>query len=792
MARVWAGQVVEENNLQVQISTLRKTFDPDGIGENWIVTIPGRGYRLLGVVNAGSHGDPPPAEPAPALHNNLPQLANALVGRERDRAEVEALLARHRLVTLIGAPGVGKTSLSLQVSADVLARFPDGAWFVELAPLDRAELVGEAVAGVFGLPVRGERSATDAIAAFLRSRRVLLILDNCEHVIAVAAKLADTLLKTCPGVVLLATSREALSVAGEHAYPVPLLDVPTRSMDLTAAQALEYSAVQLFVERAASALGHFSLTDEMAPIVAAICGRLDGIPLALELAAPRLKVLTPKLLLARLDDQLHLLTAASRLAVPRQQTLRAAFEWSYALLSKAEQAMLQRLGVFPGSFSLEAVTAVATGSPVQVSGVFEVLAGLVDKSLVVSLVGGRENRYRLLESTRAFVLTKLRVGRYVGLARRLCEHETIVFEQAERSWSTTPTADWLAAYEPELDNLRAALSWALSLDGDPSLGLKLVGYTAWLWRELSLVREQQRWFELALTFVDDTTPPSTEARIHLGLGTYFSGSDRKRLAHNLRAVELLRRIGSEPVLLGYALTQAGASRSRYRDVAAAEQYYEEAHSVLRRCGRTKWLATALHSAASMRKDAGDLQASHALQEEALALAKTFGDVRLQDACESNLAALAFAAGEMAEAIDRARRAVETSHRHGILTIEFLALYCLAGSLIIDDQFEVGRAAALRAFDLSRALGNVGLAGTIRQLALVFAIRGETDTAARLAGFAGGYADQHQLSRYEIAIAIQSRLVERLHAVMTPEECQAAMATGAGWSEQEAIAVAQTV
>ena len=258
LARVWAGQVVEENNLQVQISTLRKALDPAATGESWIVTVQGRGYRLLGV------GNGPPAEPAPAYHNNLPQLANALIGRESDVAEVEALLSRYRLVTLVGAPGVGKTSLSLQVGADLLARFPDGTRFVELARLDRPELVGEAVAAVFGLPVHGERPANDAIAAFLRSSRVLLILDNCEHVIAAAAKLADALLKTCPGVFLLATSREALSVAGEHAFPVPLLDVPQRSTSLTAAQAMGHSAVQLFVERAASALGRFTLTDETA------------------------------------------------------------------------------------------------------------------------------------------------------------------------------------------------------------------------------------------------------------------------------------------------------------------------------------------------------------------------------------------------------------------------------------------------------------------------------------------------------------------------------------------------
>jgi predicted ATPase/class 3 adenylate cyclase len=744
-----------------------------------------------GVGNAGSHADRPPPEPAPSYPNNLPQLAHALIGRERDVTEIEALLSKHRLVTLVGAGGIGKTSLSLQVGADLLARFPDGAWFVELAPLDRAELVGEAVAAVLGLPVHGERPATDAIAAFLRSRRVLLILDNCEHVIAGAATLADALLKTCPGVSLLASSREALSVAGEHAYPVPLLDVPPPSMSLTATQAMEHSAVHLFVERAASALGRFSLTDETAPIVAEICRRLDGIPLAIELAAPRLKVLTPKALQARLDDQLRLLTAGSRTAVPRQQTLRAAIEWSYALLSEAEQAMLQRLGIFAGSFTLEAVAAVATGAPVEGSEVFDVLVGLVDKSLVVSLAGGGRNRYRLLESTRAFVLEKLSAGRYAELARRLCEHMTIVFEQAERTWPTTPRTDWLAEYEPHLENLRAALGWSLGSDGDPALGLKLVSYTHWVWYELALVQERQRWFKQALTLFEAATPPFVEARIRLGLGWYSYGGDRGRLPHILRAIELMRQVGGEPALLGQALMQAGQSTLRYEDLAEAQQYDDEALSALRRCGRTKRLAIALRNAAGTRRNAGDWKAARALVEEALALSEALGDVLLHASCEAELAKSAFAAGQTAEAIDRARRAVEVSRRHGILSVEFTALHALAGFLILDDQLEPGRAAARRAFELSRALGNLDLLGSIERLALVLAVHGETDAAARLAGFADGWADQHQLSRYSrIDNAIRSRLVDCLQSAMSPEECQAAMATGAAWSEQEGVAAAE--
>jgi predicted ATPase/DNA-binding winged helix-turn-helix (wHTH) protein len=800
MCAVWAGTVVEENNLTVQISVLRRILDGGSAGESCIQTVSGRGYRfVLTVTRPGEQspaGEPPPpdnnppAEPAPAKGDNLPRLANALIGRERDAAEIEALLSRHRLVTLVGAPGVGKTSLALQVGVNLLARFPDGARFVELAALNRDELVSEAVAAAFGLPVQWQRSAIDAIAAFLRSRRVLLILDNCEHVIAAVARLADTLLKTCPGVVLLATSREALSVAGEHAYPVPLLDVPPGTTSLTAARAMEHSAVQLFVERGAAALGRFSLTDHTAPIVAEICRRLDGIPLAIELAAPRLKVLTPEALLERLDDRLQLLTAGSRTAVPRQQTLRAAIEWSYALLSEAEQAMVRRLGVFAGSFALEAVLAVAAGAPVEEPDVFDVLAGLVDKSLVVPLAGAGENRYRLLESTRAFALEKLTASRYAELARRLCEHMTIVFERAERTGPTTPTADWLAVYEPDLDNLRAALGWSLGSDRDRAFGLKLVGYGDWLWRELALVQEQRRWFELASTFVSDATPPSIEARIRLGLGWDFYGGDWGRRPHNLRAIELLRQVGNEPVLLGQALAQAGQSTSRYREVTEAKLYHDEALSVLRGCGRTRRLANALMIAGGSRRSGGDLQAARTFVKEARALSKALGDVRVQDARDAHLAIIAFEAGQIAEAIDHAKRAAEASRRHGTLMSELLAVHWLADFLILDDQVEPGHTAALRAFELSRAFGNAGLPRSIYQLALVHAAQGATDTAARLAGFADGYVDPLQLSRSGLTTALRRRLIERLHCAMSPDECQAAMAAGAGWSEQEAIVAAQ--
>jgi tetratricopeptide (TPR) repeat protein len=305
-----------------------------------------------------------------------------------------------------------------------------------------------------------------------------------------------------------------------------------------------------------------------------------------------------------------------------------------------------------------------------------------------------------------------------------------------------------------------------------------------------LLQERQRWFELALSFVDEATPPSVEARIRLGLGWYFYGGNRGCLLHNLRAIELLRQVGDEPVLLGQALDQAGLSTHRYQDVAEAKQYHDEALSILRQGGRTKRLTAALLGAGNMHKNVGDLKTARALIDEALALSNALGDIRMHVACETQIAVIEFAVGQTAEAIDRARRAVETSRRYGTLATEFTALHALATFLIFDDQIEPGRAAALRAFRLSRALGNVGFHASIDLLALVLVVHGETHTAARLAGFADGYANRHQISRAAGDTAIRSRLVDRLYSAMSPEECETAMAAGAAWSEREAVASAE--
>ncbi|HME21874.1 MAG TPA: winged helix-turn-helix domain-containing protein [Acetobacteraceae bacterium] len=776
MAKVWPSVIVEENNLQVHISALRKTLDADG-GESAIVTVPGRGYRLIGF-ECCSAVVPEPAVP----RGNLPSLASPLIGREREAAEIEALLGTHRLVTLVGTGGIGKTSLSLHIGANLRTRFPDGVWLLELAPLVDPRSVAESLGALFALPIEAGRHVRDAVAAYLRSKRLLLILDNCEHVVEHAAALAHTMLQACPGVSLLASSREALAVQGEHVYQVPLLDVPSSASGLTAAQAMQHSAVQLFAERAASALGSFQVTDGNAPVIADICRRLDGIPLAIELAAPRLKVLKPEDLLARFDAPLRLLTAGSRTASPRQQTLRATIAWSYALLAESERTLLRRLGVFPGSFTLQGATAVASDDVLPEDDVLDALVGLVDKSLVLPLGGERQNRYRLLESTRAFALEKLVGSGEPELPRRFCAYMKDVFRYAYEQWPTTPTGEWLSLYEPELESLRAALGWSLGPDGDTAIGLELAGYSDRLWRELSLLPEQRRWFELALTFLPQETPPDVEARIQLALGWAWFPGDLGRQKHNRRAIELLRDCPGQPSMLARALSQAGRLLTRLGSEEALG-YHKEALAILRPLARTKQLAIALHNCAMSQAQSGQLDEARSALEQALALATALGDISTRDVCQVTSACVPAFAGNMSGAIAQVKKGIEACRRDGNLRSLFVGLQWLTSYLLLDDRIDDVSPVAHEAFELSRTLINLNFAESLDQFALIAALRSDFPMAARLAG----RADACGRRMLRLATMVRTKLMKALRAAMSEDQLQRFMAEGASWSEQEAIA-----
>ena len=423
-----------------------------------------------------------PPLPTTITHpNNLPLQLTSFIGREKEITEICSLVKDHRLVTLTGSGGTGKTRLALQVAEQLLEQFTNGVWFVELAPLVDPTFIPSTVATLFGLRQEGGRSLVNVLNDYFRSKHLLLILDNCEHLIQDAAKFADTVLRTSPEVKVLATSRESLELAGEVVYQVPSLATP-EPLHLPDIQSLaQFEAVRLFVERAANALPLFVLTENNAPAVTQICKRLDGIPLAIELAAARVKVLSAEQIVTRLDDRFRLLTGGSRTALPRHQTLHALIDWSYELLSDAERVLFRRLSVFRGSWKLEAAEAVCPCGELAEIEVLDLLSELVNKSLVVvERKDEQEQRYRMLETIRQYAQEKLeQAGEAESMRGRHLAYFLALSERIEPELRGRTQQARLDQLEEELDNLRTALGWALTTDLEAEL--RLVSALMWFW-----------------------------------------------------------------------------------------------------------------------------------------------------------------------------------------------------------------------------------------------------------------------------------------------------------------------
>jgi predicted ATPase/DNA-binding winged helix-turn-helix (wHTH) protein len=502
--RVWPGMVVEEHSLQFHISALRKVLGED---RGFIKTISGRGYRFVADIATavGEHeplsdrGAALPPSPLPNAQSptNLPATSE-LIDREVELSEASALLTAHRLLTLVGAGGIGKTRLGLAIARHLRPNFPNGVWVAELGPLSDPDLVPVTVATALGLDIAGGPATPQRVANELSAKQLLLVLDNCEHVIDAAASMAEALLWANPTAHVMATSREPLRAADECLYRVPPLAVPAEG-NADIEDLLRYGAVQLLVARVRATEPHFAPDQRIAPAIAAICRRLDGIALAIELAAARAAALGVEAVAAHLDDRFHLLTGGRRTALPRHQTLRATLDWSYELLSEAERVVLQRLSIFAGSFTLEAAGAIAASAELAALDVINAVANLVAKSLVVANAGDTIARYRLLETTRAYALEKLTEGSELEhIARRHAEYCRDLLERAETELETKSTEEWLAAYSPWIDNIRAALDWGFSSSGDASIGMAVTAASVPLWMHLSLMEECRGRVERAL------------------------------------------------------------------------------------------------------------------------------------------------------------------------------------------------------------------------------------------------------------------------------------------------------
>jgi predicted ATPase/DNA-binding winged helix-turn-helix (wHTH) protein len=553
MNRVWPNRIAEESSLHVQISALRNAFGAD---RNLIRTVSGRGYQFTGEIRTIAANPDTQAvarrvvlvSVPPRPSTNLAEPVSELIGRDVEVDEVLGLTAAHRLVTLTGAGGIGKTRLGLDAARRLLPKFADGVWVIELAPLSDPDLVPVTVATELGLDLAGDVVSPGRVANALAAKQLLLVLDNCEHLVGAAASMAEALLRANPAARVIATSREPLRAEGECLYRVPSLAVPTEGGQ-DAERLLQYGAVRLFVARARTAEPQFSPDGHVAEVIAAICRHLDGIPLAIELAAARTNALGVEELAARLNDCFQLLTGGRRTALPRHQTLRATLDWSYQLLPEPERVVLRRLAIFAGGFTLQAASTIAATDEIAGSDIVDCTTNLVAKSLVAADLGGATGWYRLLETTRAYALEKLtQSGEFEQLARRHAEYCRDLFERAEVELETRPASEWLAAYGRRIDNVRAALDWAFSPTGDSAGGIALTIAAVPLWVQLSLVQECRARVERALASLvpeaDRSEPQEMKLYAALAASLLFSkGPTPETEAVWAKALEIAESLG---------------------------------------------------------------------------------------------------------------------------------------------------------------------------------------------------------------------------------------------------------
>lgn len=515
MARVWPDVIVEEGSLRFHIATLRKALGDGRDGARYIATLAGRGYCFVAPISRASDLGGARIEAAASFsHANLPGRLGRMVGRDDDIAKLAAQLTTARFVSIVGSGGVGKTTVAVAVGHHLMEEFSGAVLFVDLGMLSDPDLVATATASMLGLSVQSD-DATPSLIAYLRGKRILVILDTCEHLVEAVAELASQIFAAAPGVHILATSREALQVDDEHVYRLDPLGCPPDDTDLTAASVQNFAATQLFVERAMASGARMELSDVDAALVGDICRKLDGVALAIELTARRVESYGLQQTAALLDRRLTLLWTGPRTATPRQKTLQATLDWSFGLLSDVERMVLRRLAIFVGHFTLDAVLDVVSSAALEQSVVLAAMDSLVAKSMVATRPIGAMVRYRLLDTTRAYALEiGIDQTELTDLAARHAAYYRRWLQQNGTEWSSLSTGTERSIHFAALNNARAALEWCFGANGNTGIGVGLAAAVAPVFLAMSLLPECHRWSERALLSLDDTTRGASE-EMHL-------------------------------------------------------------------------------------------------------------------------------------------------------------------------------------------------------------------------------------------------------------------------------------
>ena len=658
MKAAHGGQVLLS---EAAFEPLRQSLPPGAdlrdLGEHLLKDL-ARPEHVYQLVHPDLPSEFPPLRSLEAFTHNLPVQLTSFIGRDREVAVVKQRLASERLLTLIGAGGSGKTRLMLQVGADVIDQFEHGVWLAELAPLSDPGLVVQTVADALGVREEAGKTLLAALTDYLRTREALLILDNCEHVVAACAAFVSRVLAACPAVRILASSREPLGVQGEGVYTVPPLSVPSVSGLLPPPEELLGSpAVRLFVDRATHSQPAFQLTGANSLAVAQICNRLDGIPLAIELAAARVRILSAEQIATRLSDRFRLLTGGDRAALPRQQTLRALIDWSYDLLGDQERRLFARLSVFAGGWTLESAEQIASDDSIEEWEVLDLMSHLVDKSLVVPEESGEtgETRYRLLQTMRHYAQERLReFGEEEAFPARHRDYFLSLAERAEAGLLGAEQKQWLDRLEAEYDNLRAALECAS--ETDPEAGLRAVAALWRFWSVRAFFTEGRAWLGRFLEATGgaaggDGGPATTErAKVFRAAGALASNQGDSNAAQQLlsEGLRIFEELGDRRGAAG-ALNSMGNVAWRHGEFAEARALYERSLGLAREMDDRRAVAVALISLGNVACQQGDYAASQSHYEEALTATRAIGNREWEAANLQNLGDVLWLQGESEKA-----------------------------------------------------------------------------------------------------------------------------------------------
>lgn len=752
-----------------------------------------RPERIFQLAGPDLPSDFPPLTTLDDIPNNLPTIATSFIGRDQELAEVQKLVRGSRLVTVTGVGGAGKTRLALQVAASMANEFPGGTWIVELAAITDPGLVIPAAAAALGVVEQAGRPILDSLIERLATDDTLLIVDNCEHLISAGARLVDALLAGTTGLRIIATSRELLGIGGEVAYGMRSLSLPDDAEELTARELLRYDAVRLFSVRATASKPDFHFSDENAPAVAEICRRLDGMPLALELAAARIRSFSPRQIAEYLDRRFRLLTGGSRTALPRQQTLAAAIDWSYQLLAPTERALFERLSVFQGGFTLDAAEQVCSDDVVDEFDVLELIPSLVDKSLVAADTRAAETRYALLETIRQFARDLLdEHGQADEFRSRHAQFFVGLAEAAEPHIRGGDERLWWDRIEADLDNFRQAMLWATESDS-PAMGLRIAGAIWRFWWFTVRFSEGVRWLRSTLAAVDDRDP-ALLAKGHLGLGSLagFIGLLDEGENHLRTSLDIYRRLdaeGTDPDLLrhGYAASLINLSALFDTDPDVGVRYNEEALEVARRYEDPAGITVALGNIAEDLAQSGRLDEARPKFEESISLAERLGSAHRSFEAIYQLAAAEMSAGQYEQAEQTFQRAVLHAEA-GDLT-EYVAFGQTQIVMVRHDRglpdmrpdFAAHAAVALRNEDFRKV--PFFLSGWLIQRADLDLAAGDAESAGLLIGASRALADAGN-EAYWVHHSRRERVVAKLEAGLDGSALEELLRRGAELSLDE--------